>query len=227
MPNLTDAMEELRSLDAKSLEDGDKFTSFTNHGFSFAQALIRLYRSGDLIPLAHHNAMMAALVEKAADFVMAHGTFSHGRVSPLSEQSDPPLSKAAAAIVEANNERLRAEAGRFKLMAQAVASLTPADATAALAEAISRAREVKPLVWEEHGDVVKVAAAMGLHYTVWMSNRGGGRAELLSGWPRSGMMVLWRHDDPGADELGLMAAAQAHLTTTIHAALAPVEGAKA
>ena len=60
--------------------------------------------------------------EEAAAFVEAHGFVSRGNVSPLSQKSDPPLTREAADAVAAENDRLRKAAGAIDSRGRA---LTP------------------------------------------------------------------------------------------------------
>lgn len=86
--------------------------------------------------------------------------------------------------------------------------MTPAEIVAGL---------VKPLVWEDLEDQSIAAAPVG-HY-VADAYMGNGRVELIVGWPRSGMHVVWRHDNPRAGTDDLKAAAEADYAPRIAAAL--------
>lgn len=55
--------------------------------------------------------------------------------------------------------------------------------------------EIAPLRWIDEGGVETAATAIG----TFVAARHYGRVELIVGYPRSGMIVLWRHDEPGRD----------------------------
>jgi hypothetical protein len=94
--------------------------------------VLQAVASGDLIPASDARLAVALAYQRAGEFVAAHAAVSRGSISPLSEQSDPPLTKTGAATVAATNARLEVAAGRFDLIAAAILALANSDDLAKL-----------------------------------------------------------------------------------------------
>lgn len=218
MPDLTDAIEKLRRA-----KDSD---AFTDASALAARLVCEAALSGDLIPLAHHNAMMAATVEKAAERA-ANGVF----LFTEGEDEDNKL-----------GDRVRDH----------VRALTDADATTALAEAISRAREegcgktkaasdvlaerarqVSAESWTPEHDDTHDSGQLARAATCYAYEAGWPSAvDLIWGNNRTKHLWPWSKDwwkPKSRRENAVRAAALlvAEIERLDRAALAPVEGAKA
>lgn len=80
--------------------------------------------------------------------------------------------------------------------------------------------DIVPLQWIDEGGVETAATAIGTfvaapHY---------GRVELIAGYPRSGMIVLWRHDEPGRDLPGLKRLASEKLRALVYECIVAIGG---
>jgi hypothetical protein len=158
--------------------------------------------SGQLIPLETCNARVAAMVEAAAaDCDRMAGEIADAVLTGLPEQARIREGMEAA----------------FTKAAARIRTLVTADHTAALDAMISRAREVKPLVWEDFGGFG--AKASGFYQANYLIQKwsGEGRYEVAMSYPgyQTGYDGPRWHPTLEAAK----AAAQADYTARIHAVL--------
>ena len=190
--DLNDAIAELISVHVGPgmgipFEPLDFANETTGRAFATVIAtILNAAASGQLLPLETCNARVAAMVEAAAtDCDRMAGEIADAVLTGLPEQ---------ARIREGMESAFTKAAARIR-------TLVTADHTAALDAMISRAREVKPLVWGpwEHGNAI-AESILGT-YCVWDG--------------------YWRppRQQGGIPDADPYAAAQADYTARIHAAL--------